>query len=69
MTTLDAQYESRTVYVEALNHITFEGFTITGGQAPAFGDYTGGGYFNHASGDTVQMSAHNEEWNIFHKQT
>lgn len=54
ITVLDAEQGSRTVYVQGMNHITFEGFTITGGTAPAFGEYTGGGYFNHISGDTIR---------------
>jgi predicted outer membrane repeat protein len=52
-TILDAEYRNRTIYVQGMNHITVEGFTITGGQAPPFGDHTGGGYFNHISGDTI----------------
>ena len=53
-TILDAEQGSRAVYVQGMNHITFEGFSVTGGIAPAFGEYTGGGYFNHISGDTIR---------------
>ncbi len=54
LTILDAEYMSRTIYVQGMNHITVEGFTITGGEAPDFGDNVGGGYFNHISGDTIR---------------
>ncbi len=54
LTVLDAEYMNRTIYVQGMNHITVEGFTITGGEAPYFGDYVGGGYFNHISGDTIR---------------
>lgn len=54
LTILDAEYMNRTIYVQGMNHITVEGFTITGGEAPYFGDYVGGGYFNHISGDTIR---------------
>lgn len=54
LTILDAEYMNRTIYVQGMNHITCEGFTITGGEAPYFGDYVGGGYFNHISGDTIR---------------
>lgn len=54
LTILDAEYMNRTIYVQGMNHIIVEGFTITGGEAPYFGDYVGGGYFNHISGDTIR---------------
>jgi hypothetical protein len=53
-TILDAEYENRTIYVQAHNHITVDGFSITGGRAPFFGDYVGGGFFNHISADTIK---------------
>jgi hypothetical protein len=47
VTTLDAEYQSRVIYCHAMNEVTIEGFTITRGEAPAWGDYCGGGFFTH----------------------
>lgn len=53
-TALDAEYQCRTIYIQDHNHVTIDGFTITGGQAPYFGEYVGGGFFNHISADTIR---------------
>jgi hypothetical protein len=46
-TVLDAQGQGRVIYLMAYNQVTFEGFTITGGVAPLFGDFDGGGIIAH----------------------
>jgi predicted outer membrane repeat protein len=46
-TVLDAQGQGRVIYLMAYNQVTFEGFTITGGEAPLFGDFDGGGIIAH----------------------
>jgi predicted outer membrane repeat protein len=48
-TTLDAQRQGRVIYFMGENDITLEGFTITGGEAPEFGYYSGGGICLHVS--------------------
>jgi hypothetical protein len=46
-TILDAQGQGRVIYLMAYNNVTFEGFTITGGEAPLFGSFDGGGIAAH----------------------
>ncbi len=53
-TILDAEYNSRVIYVHAHNRITVDGFTIKHGVAPAFGDYVGGGLFTHIAREVVR---------------
>ncbi len=53
-TTLDAEYRSRVIYCQGMNHATIEGFTIKRGEAPAWGDYCGGGFFTHIPRDAVR---------------
>lgn len=54
LTTLDAEYNSRVIYCHGMNHVTVEGFTITRGEAPDFGDNVGGGFFTHIPAETVR---------------
>lgn len=54
VTTLDAEYQSRVIYCHGMNHVTVEGFTITGGEAPEFGDQVGGGFFTHIPAEVVR---------------
>lgn len=53
-TILDAQSQGRVVYFQGLNNVTFEGFTVTGGEAPSFGYYTGGGITAHLGTGVVR---------------
>jgi hypothetical protein len=53
-TVLDAQYQCRTLYLQGMNGLTIEGFTVTHGDAPDFGDRFGGGLFTHISNDVVR---------------
>jgi hypothetical protein len=53
-TILDAEYNSRVIYIHAHNRITVDGFTIKHGVAPAFGDYVGGGLFTHIAREVVR---------------
>lgn len=53
-TILDAEYRSRTIYLQGMNGNTIEGFTVTGGQSTAYGDHFGGGFFTHISSDVVR---------------
>ncbi|UCG51458.1 MAG: hypothetical protein JSW58_14925 [Candidatus Latescibacterota bacterium] len=53
VTILDAQGQGRVAFVQGYNNITIEGFTITGGNAPAYGDYIGGGICVHISEDDI----------------
>jgi len=46
-TVLNAQGQGRVLYFMAYNDVTIEGFTITGGNAPLFGDFDGGGIIAH----------------------
>jgi hypothetical protein len=46
-TILNAQGQGRVIYLMAYNNVTFEGFTIRGGNAPLFGNYDGGGIIAH----------------------
>lgn len=47
VTILDAQYQGRVMYFQGYNTVTVEGFTLTNGVAPAFGNYAGGGVAAH----------------------
>lgn len=53
-TILDAEYNSRVIYIHAHNRITVDGFTIKHGVAPSFGDYVGGGFFTHIAREVVR---------------
>ncbi len=46
-TILDAQGQGRVFYLMAYNEVSFEGFTIRGGDAPLFGNFDGGGIIAH----------------------
>ena len=46
-TVLNAQGQGRVFYLMAYNEVTIEGFTITGGEAPLFGNFGGGGIIAH----------------------
>jgi hypothetical protein len=46
-TVLDAQQQGRVIYLQGYNTVAIEGFTITGGKAPLFGDLQGGGIIAH----------------------
>jgi hypothetical protein len=50
-TTLDAQGVGRVFMIMGFNGLTIEGLTITGGDAPEFGDFAGGGVACHLSND------------------
>jgi predicted outer membrane repeat protein len=52
LTVLDAEGMGRVMYFEAYTTNTVEGFKITGGEAPLFGDYAGGGMALHLN-DTL----------------
>ncbi|MCK4538919.1 MAG: hypothetical protein KAV42_09010 [Candidatus Krumholzibacteria bacterium] len=54
VTILDAEFQSRVIYCHGQNWITIDGFTITRGEAPDFGDRVGGGFFTHIPGETVK---------------
>ena len=53
-TILDAQRQNRVILVDGLNYMEIDGFTITGGLAPAFGDYWGGGLAVAHSHDVIR---------------
>jgi len=53
VTTLDAQRQNRVIFIQGYNHVTIEGFTITGGSAPA-ANPAGGGLACHLSSDTIR---------------
>lgn len=53
-TILDAEYQSRTLYLQGANNLTIEGFTVTRGEAPAYGDWIGGGLLTHISNDVLR---------------
>jgi hypothetical protein len=53
-TILDAEYQSRTLYLQGMNNLTIEGFTVTRGEAPDYGDRLGGGLLTHISNDVVR---------------
>jgi len=46
-TILDAQGQGRVLYLMAYNDVSFEGFTIRGGEAQQFGYFDGGGIIAH----------------------
>jgi len=52
-TILDAEGQNRVIYIQGYNHVTIDGFTVTGGEAPALGDHIGGGVCAHLSTDDV----------------
>jgi predicted outer membrane repeat protein len=55
VTILDAQGQDRVIFFQGYNHVTLDGFTITGGDAPASDDYIGGGICVHiAEGDVIR---------------
>ena len=43
VTIIDAQRQNRVMLIDGMNGIVIEGFTITGGDAPSFGSFRGGG--------------------------
>jgi hypothetical protein len=53
-TILDAQRQNRVFFVDGLNDMEIDGFTITGGLAPEFGDYWGGGIAIAHSHDLIR---------------
>jgi predicted outer membrane repeat protein len=53
-TILDAQGQGRVLYLMAYNTITFDGLTITGGEAPLFGDFAGGAIAAHINSSTFK---------------
>jgi predicted outer membrane repeat protein len=53
-TVLDAQGQGRVLFIQGFNDIVVEGLTITGGVAPATGNFGGGGVENHLSGDIIR---------------
>lgn len=53
-TVLDAQMMGRVLFIQGFNNCIVEGLTFTGGQAPATGNYVGGGLATHLSGDIVR---------------
>ena len=54
VTVLNAQLQGRVIFVAGFNDIVIEGFTIKGGQAPLFGNFTGGGIAMHLCHDTFR---------------
>ncbi len=54
VTILDAERHGRVFFIAGMNYITIDGFTVRGGKAPAFGDYTGGGIACHLTHDLVR---------------
>lgn len=54
VTILDAEYQSRVIYLQGMNYMKIEGFTVTRGQATDFGDMFGGGLFCHIASDTIR---------------
>lgn len=53
-TILDAQHNGRVMFIQGLNGITVEGFTMTGGEAPVTGYQAGGALWVHLSSDVVR---------------
>jgi hypothetical protein len=53
-TILDAQRQNRVFFVDGLNDMEIDGFTVTGGLAPEFGDYWGGGIAIAHSHDVIR---------------
>lgn len=56
LTIIDAERRGRVLYIQGGedDRVTIEGFTITGGQAPLFGDFCGGGLLAHLSSPTFR---------------
>jgi hypothetical protein len=54
VTILDAEDMGRVMYFEAYTTNLVEGFTITGGDAPMFGDFAGGGMALHLNYSTFR---------------
>ncbi|MBN2070473.1 MAG: hypothetical protein JW814_03360 [Candidatus Krumholzibacteriota bacterium] len=54
VTIIDAEYQNRVIYCHGLANITVDGFTLTRGDAPDFGDYVGGGFFTHKAAEVVK---------------
>jgi hypothetical protein len=56
LTILDAQRHGRIFYIQGGDNdrVTIEGFTITGGKAPLFGDFCGGAFLAHLSSPIVR---------------
>lgn len=54
VTIIDAEGQGRVMYMMAYNTQTVEGFTITGGEAPLFGDFAGGGVAVHLNYTTFR---------------
>ena len=54
LTILDAEGMGRVMYFEAYTTNTVEGFTMTGGEAPLFADYAGGGVILHLNYSTFR---------------
>jgi predicted outer membrane repeat protein len=56
LTIVDAERRGRVIYIQGGDdsRVTIEGFTITGGQAPLFGDFCGGGLLAHLSSPTFR---------------
>jgi hypothetical protein len=53
-TIIDAQRQGRGFFIDGFNNIEIDGFTITGGLAPAFGDHTGGGIAAAHTADVIK---------------
>ena len=64
VTTLDAQRQNRVIFIQGGNHVTIEGFTITGGNAPA-DNPSGGGLACHLSSDTIRNCRFIDNWAQF----
>jgi predicted outer membrane repeat protein len=53
-TIIDAQRQNRVFFIEGQNDLIIDGFTITGGNAPALGDHYGGGIALGHSTDLIR---------------
>ncbi len=53
-TILDAEGQGRVIYLMGYNEVVIDGFTITGGVAPSFGYYQGGGILAHLTSPTIR---------------
>jgi len=61
-TILDGQYRGRIMFISGYNNIVIDGFTIRHGQAPALGNYVGGGIAAHLTHDILRNCIiHNNE--------
>jgi hypothetical protein len=56
VTVLDAEWKGRIFYIQGGDNdqVTIEGFTITRGNAPLFGDFCGGAFLAHLSSPIVR---------------